>query len=360
MLWPAFAPWMVPIRYLPAPRWIGIVLLLALSLLAGLRSAAGTQLDSFTMDEPWHVVAGTAYVRGEGFHLNPEHPPLVKLWVGAWMPESFHLPPPAVLHEKEQERDWVENVMFFGNDARAAQARARLSLWTLHGSMLALLGLLLWRAFGLAWACGTLLFLALEPTVGAHLPVVMTDLPLALSLAIAALCAGLLATTWHWRWAIGCGLAMGVALAAKHSALAGLAGLGIGLVIAALCGWRQGGRAILRRAMQLAVAVLLSVTVLWSMYGLHFHAGADGRDAFNRRSPPRSMNSPCRTGATPSPSPMSTSCCRVPICGAWPTPSAPGWKAAASACTRSGARPTTATRRGSAGRRSWRRNCRSR
>ena len=282
MLSPAFAPWMAPIRYLPAPRWIGIVLLLGLSLLAALRSAAGTQLDSFTMDEPWHVVAGTAYVRGEGFHLNPEHPPLVKLWVGAWMPESFRLPPPAVLHEKEQERDWVENVMFFGNDARAAQARARLSLWTLHGSMLAVLGLLLWRAFGLAWACGTLLFLALEPTVGAHLPVVMTDLPLALSLAIAALCAGLLATTWHWRWAIGCGLAMGVALAAKHSALAGLAGLGIGLVIVALCGWRQGGRAILRRAVQLAVAASLALAVLWSMYGLHFHAGADGRDAFNR------------------------------------------------------------------------------
>ena len=282
MLWPAFAPWMAPIRYLPAPRWIGIVLLLALSLLAGLRSAAGTQLDSFTMDEPWHVVAGTAYVRGEGFHLNPEHPPLVKLWVGAWMPESFRLPPPAVLHEKEQERDWVENVMFFGNDARAAQARARLSLWTLHGSMLAVLGLLLWRAFGLAWAFGTLLFLALEPTVGAHLPVVMTDLPLALSLAIAALCVGLLATTWQWRWAIGCGLAMGVALAAKHSALAGLAGLGIGLAVAALCGWRQGGRAILRRAMQLAVAALLAVVLLWSMYGLHFHAGADGHDAFNR------------------------------------------------------------------------------
>ena len=273
---------MTPIRYLPAPRWIGIVLVLALALLAGLRSAAGTQLDSFTMDEPWHVVAGTAYVRGEGFHLNPEHPPLVKLWVGAWMPESFRLPPPAVLQEKEQERDWVENVMFFGNDARAAQNSARMSLWTLHGLMLAVLGLLLWRAFGLAWASGTLLFLALEPTVGAHLPVVMTDLPLALSLAIAALCAGLLATTWHWRWAIACGMAMGVALASKHSALAGLGGLGIGLVIAALCGWRLGGKALIRRAMQLAVAASLALAVLWSMYGLHFHAAADGRDAFNR------------------------------------------------------------------------------
>src|SRR5690606_840497 len=136
--------------------------------------------------EPWHVVAGTAYARGDGFHLNPEHPPLVKLWVGAWMPDTFRLPPKPPLREKSQERDWVENTMFFGNDARAAQARARLALWTLHGLMLAVLGLLIWRAFGLAWAAGALLFLALEPTVGAHLPVVMTDLPLALSLAIAA------------------------------------------------------------------------------------------------------------------------------------------------------------------------------
>lgn len=266
----------------PLPRWLGFALLLALSLCAVWRSALGTRLDSFTVDEPWHVVAGTAYVRGEGFHLNPEHPPLVKLWVGAWMPESFRLPATPALQEKSQERDWVEETMFFGNDARAAQDRARLSLWALHGLMLLVLGLLAWRAFGLAWAAGTLAFLALEPTVGAHLPVVMTDLPLALALAIAALCAGLLATSWRWPWAIACGLAMGVALAAKHSALAGVGGLGIGLVIAALWGWRRGVRELLLRMAQLALAAALAVALLWSMYGLHFHAGADGRDAFNR------------------------------------------------------------------------------
>jgi hypothetical protein len=41
-------------------RWLGLALLLLLSLLAVWRSAAGTRLDSFTVDEPWHVVAGTA------------------------------------------------------------------------------------------------------------------------------------------------------------------------------------------------------------------------------------------------------------------------------------------------------------
>lgn len=273
---------MAPASTRTLPRWLGFALLLVLALCAVGRSAIGTRLDSFTVDEPWHVVAGTAYARGEGFHLNPEHPPLVKLWVGAWMSDTFRLPATPALQEKSQERDWVEETMFFGNDARAAQDHARVSLWTLHGLMLLVLGLLAWRAFGLAWAAGTLSFLALEPTVGAHLPVVMTDLPLALTLAIASLCAGLLAATWRWPWAIACGLAMGLALAAKHSALAGIGGLGIGLVIAALWGSRQGRGELVQRMAQLALAAVLAIALLWSMYGMHFHAGADGRDAFNR------------------------------------------------------------------------------
>src|SRR5690606_19238573 len=82
----------------------------------------------------------------------------------------------------------------------------------------------------------------LEPTVAAHLPVAMTDLPLALALGVAAVAAALLASGWRWRWAIACGVAMGLALAAKHSALAGLAGLGLLLVLAAQTGWKHGAR----------------------------------------------------------------------------------------------------------------------
>ena len=76
-----------------------------------------------------------------------------------------------------------EDTMFFDNDPLQAQQRVRLAMWGLNGSLLFLLGLLLWRAAGLAWAAGTLAFLALEPTIGAHLPVVMTDGPLASTLA---------------------------------------------------------------------------------------------------------------------------------------------------------------------------------
>lgn len=193
-------------------RSLGFFLLLSVVLLGMLRSATGTRLDSFTVDEPWHIVAGTTYARGGGFHLNPEHPPLVKLWVGAAMPEAFRLRAPIALSEKTQERDWVEQTLFFDNDASAAQARARVAMWSLHGILLLALGLLLWRAFGLAWAAGSLGFLAIDPTVAAHLPVVMTDLPLALTLLIAAIAAGrwrrhgaghgssLAGRRWDWRW----------------------------------------------------------------------------------------------------------------------------------------------------------------
>ena len=269
-----------------ANHWTGSALIVLLALLAIARSAIGTRLDSFTVDEPWHIVAGTTYARTGDFALNPEHPPLVKLWVGATAPADFKLRPKAALSEKSQEREWVEKTMFFDNDASAAQSRSRIAMWSFHGVLLLVLGLLLWRAFGLAWAAGSLAFLAIDPTVGAHLPVVMTDLPLALTLVIAAVCAGLLASGWRWRWVAGCGLAVGIALTAKHSALAGLAGLGIGLLLAALLGWRKGGaREAGTRLLKLLACGLLAVAVLWAQYGFRFHAAADGSDAFNRPMP---------------------------------------------------------------------------
>src|SRR5690606_8058065 len=109
------------------------------------------------------------------------------------------------------------------------------------------------------------------------------DLPLTLTLMIAAVCAGLLAARWQWRWAIACGLAIGLTLAAKHSALAGLGGLGLLLLAATHGGWRNGGwREVARRHLKLVSCAALAVLVLWAFYGFSFHAGPDGGDGFNR------------------------------------------------------------------------------
>lgn len=274
-----------------------VALLLLLVSLGVLRSHVGTRLDSFTVDEPWHIVAGTSYARSGDFHLNPEHPPLIKLWVGAAMPADFKLRAPAVLSEKAQEREWVEQTMFKDNDAAKAQRYSRAAMWSLNGLLIFILGLLLWRACGWTWAVGTLAFLAIEPTVGAHLPVVMTDLPLALTLMISVVAAGLLATTWQWRWVAVCGVAIGLALGAKHSALAGLAGLFAVLSCACVVGvYRRGDptvdaprspawRDVLLRGVKVSCVAALALTVLWALYGFHFHAAPDGIDAFNRAMP---------------------------------------------------------------------------
>ena len=47
------------------------------------RSVLATRLDDFSLDEPYHIAAGVSYVQHGDFRLNPEHPPLVKLWVGS-------------------------------------------------------------------------------------------------------------------------------------------------------------------------------------------------------------------------------------------------------------------------------------
>lgn len=267
-------------------RLAGLGLILLLVAVAVLRSHAGTRLDGYTVDEPWHIVAGVSYLRTGDFRLNPEHPPLSKLAVALAIPESFKLRPLAPLVEKSQERDLVEETMYFDNDSPGTQAAARVGMWSFHAVLLVLLGLALWQAFGLAWAAGALAFLAIEPTIGAHLPVVMTDLPLALSFALAAVCAGLLASQWRWRWALACGVAVGLVLGSKHSALAGVAGIAAVLAVAALWGFRHGGlRVVAVRAAKLGLAALLAVAVLWAQYGFRFHAGPDGSDAYNRAMP---------------------------------------------------------------------------
>jgi hypothetical protein len=263
-------------------RW-GTVAIVLLCLLAVGRSWWGTRLDGFTVDEPWHAVAGTVYLRDNDFSLNPEHPPLVKLVAGTALHGHLKLPTTIAPTEKAQERNLVERTVYLDNDPDAVQHRTRIALWTFSALLLLILGLLLRRAFGLPWALGSLAFLAIEPSVAAHLPVVMTDLPVALTLGLATLCCGLLAATWQWRWAMAAGLSVGLALGSKHSAVAGLAGLAVALLVAAALAWRsrQPGQA--RRALLQTLAVAaLGLGSLWSMYGGHFHADADGGDHFNR------------------------------------------------------------------------------
>jgi hypothetical protein len=64
-------------------HWRSFLALAIVLIVAGVfRFVWATRLDGFSIDEPWHITAGVAYVRKGEYYLNPGHPPLVKLKAG--------------------------------------------------------------------------------------------------------------------------------------------------------------------------------------------------------------------------------------------------------------------------------------
>jgi hypothetical protein len=262
-----------------ARRWF-LPALLALVLLATLRSQAATRLDGFTIDEAYHIVAGASYVRAGDFRLNPEHPPLTKIWVGSALAgESFEMTPFRPLSDKLDERRFVDTVVYLDNDPDQVQRRARRVMFTLNGILLLIFGLAARRALGEGIALGAVAFLGIDPTVAAHLPVVMTDLPIALASATSVLLAAVAFRSWRARDLAVVTLALGLPLAVKHSGLVTLALVG---ALGAVCALAPAGPGRARRLV-LTVAVLLgAVAVLWGVYDLRFRESPKGLDLFNR------------------------------------------------------------------------------
>ncbi len=264
--------------------WLGVVLLVAGAL--G-HSMWATSLDGFTIDEAYHVAAGATYVRWHDYRVNPEHPPLVKL-VAGWAagPRVLHLGPLEVFGGKPQERIYTQTAVYLKSDGHWVQRRARMALFVLNAALLVLLTVVLRRLLGQWVALATLLLLALEPTVSAHMPVVMTDLPMAL---LGLSCCGLaLLVVRDGRWLdwVWLGLAQGFLLGTKHSAP--LIVLPVLVVLVAGLVWRvRSGTWGKERVAGLLLALALSVATLWGLYGFRYYEtpvmkGAAVQETFNR------------------------------------------------------------------------------
>lgn len=233
------------------------------------RSWITTSLDSLQIDEAWHSVAGISYARTGDFRLNPEHPPLVKLWVGAFMPERlFKLRAFRVMEDKEGEREFIDDAFYSDNDPIATHRHLRWTMLGFHALLLVALGLTLRRVFGPALALVTVTLLVLDPTVAAHMPVVLTDLPVALLSTIAVLWAFSAFSSTRVFDVIVASLSLGLALSAKHSAIpVGLAVAALGLAMTAR-GLNQRGRWL--HLARVAVVLLGAYATLWAGYGFRF------------------------------------------------------------------------------------------
>jgi len=259
-------------------------LVLLLTGLGILRSGIATRLDGFTMDEAYHIASGVSYVRYGDFRLNPEHPPLVKLWVGSVIAVTgFHLDPLRRFSDKPDERTFTERMVFRKNDPDSVQRRVRAAMFAFNGLLLISLALALERVFDARVALGALLFLVIDPTVAAHWPVVMTDLPVALLSATAVVLATRAFRDWMWTDLAACSVFLGLDLAAKHSApivFLSVALIGVWLAfsrpLAGTSDVRSG------RFLKLGAVLAGALAILWGFYFFRYPETRTGQDWFNR------------------------------------------------------------------------------
>jgi tetratricopeptide (TPR) repeat protein len=248
-----------------------------------MRSAIATRLDGFTMDEAYHIAAGVSYVQTGDFRVNPEHPPLVKLWVGSFVSATgFHLSALRKFTDKPDERDFTEGDVYLHNDFESVQRRARMAMFALNGLLMVALSFALRREFGAGAALGTLLFLAIDPTVAAHMPVVMTDLPVSLLGATAVVLAIRAFRDWRWSDLACCAVALGLALAAKHSAPIFFLFLMLAGAVCAFANPLTGpAEARYARLLKLLAVGVTAVVILWGFYGFRYAETHSGEGAFN-------------------------------------------------------------------------------
>lgn len=262
-----------------------LVLLIAIIAGAIVRSGISTSLDGFTFDEAYHIGAGVSYVKTGDYRLNPEHPPLVKLWVGAYLALfEYQLTPYRKLADKTDERAFVENDIYNNNDHLIIQTRARTAMFALSGLLILGFGLAVWRVFGDIFAVGAIAFLAIDPTIAAHMPVVMTDLPVALTSATAMILAVGAFRSWSVVDVTLAALALGLALASKHSAvIAFIAVMLVGLLMLTVYHFRNGKAGIVRHFASVAAVGFGALILLWAFYGFrYFESPLTADDQFNR------------------------------------------------------------------------------
>jgi hypothetical protein len=178
-----------------------------------------TRGDSFSADEPVHILAGYLQVFGRTAIVNIEHPPLMKELAGLAL-ATLPLPPaPARVPMGNRFTDYGRALLFEGPvspDAIAAAARAPFLL------VLAALLLLVFFAARVRYGAPAALFavtlLAFDPNFVAHAGVVHTDVGAAATF-FAAVLAWERARKGGWGDLALAALALGLALVTKFSSV---------------------------------------------------------------------------------------------------------------------------------------------
>jgi hypothetical protein len=235
--------------------------------------------ESLTFDEDNHIFAGYMMHKTGDYGLNPEHPPLVKLFATLPLLGRNLWTPPL------QSRDFKTEAYLDGRDflARNDGPGQRLVFrMRLTAGLLALaLALVVFFAarewFGTGAGLIALLLFVFDPNILANSALVTTDIGVSLFF--------LLGIYAFYRYVkqpsllrlLLAGIAAGLLLATKHS------GILLAPMLLLLIAWEilcapkgTRGRLVLRLTGAFAAIVIIGVLVLWSFYGFRYAARPDG------------------------------------------------------------------------------------
>ena len=231
--------------------------------------------ETQTWDEACHIFAGYRYWTRGDFAMNPEHPPLVKLVATAPL-LPLHLQGPERKDLFSKTEDFLSATQFvYSNNAEQILFRTRMAV-SLFCILLAILVLATAREmFGKTAALIALTLFVFEPNILAHGWEVTTD---------TGFSCFLLATVYAFyryvkqpspRRLILVGVAAGLALATKHSAILVFPIL---VVLAAAELWVRRNKSpetsslgVAKLAGTLILSAVIAIAMLWTAYGFHLH-----------------------------------------------------------------------------------------
>ena len=243
------------------------------------QGVAFLRANSQTLDEAVHLAAGYSYLATGDFRLNPEDPPLIKLLAAACVSLRYRLPFAPDEGQWAVPDQWKIGQQFLYGSAVPADgvlAAARLPNFLLGIALVGLVGWWAYRLWGRAAGLVALALAALEPNLVAHACLVTTDLGVALFTCLTLyLLWEYLARPSGW-WLAAAGLAAGLALATKFSAIFLPQLAGILLVGQALFGttplfswprrnWGDVAR-LAGAALSLTLLICFAALVLWAVY----------------------------------------------------------------------------------------------
>jgi hypothetical protein len=251
-------------------------------LVACLLAASTWRVYSNTWDEPEHLAAGIELLDKGRYEYDTEHPPIVRIFMalGPYLAgaRSFGTPPPDGVQEGV-------DILYSGGHYKLYLTLARLG--TLPFLALLLYSTWLWARRVAASAgealLAVLLTVAVPPILG-HAALATLDVAAAATVLLALYAAQCWLSSGRWKDAVFVGLATGLAVGSKFSAVPFLAlGFGVQVVAHAVLLRRSGlaparlppapaASPVKRRLRDLAIILVTTLLPLALAYGVRSHA----------------------------------------------------------------------------------------